>query len=163
MDKPSRNVEAIYEAEGPMLLRYIRRCGGGSSSEDLLQETFLHLLKKPEGLRDARSPRAWLYGVARHLVSGWVRRESRVVELVVDPAAPSVPAEDGRVQMLRTAMAKLPRQQREVLELRLDAELSYQEISDALDIPVGTVRSRLHHAVRSLRFALEGKENEHGS
>jgi len=155
------NIETLYQAEGASLLRYIRRCGGGSSSEDVLQETFVQLLKKPEGLRNAHSPRAWVYGVARRLVQAFIRKESRDVELVIDPAAPSLPVEDDRIWMMKKAMEKLPHQQREVLELRLDAELSYQEIAEALDIPVGTVRSRLHHAVLSLRSALAGKENKH--
>lgn len=161
MGQTSKNIEILYEAEGAALLRYIRRCGGAGASEDLLHETFVQLLKKPEGLRNARSPKAWLYGVARRMVLGSVRKQSRMVELVVDPPSPSIPAEDDRIRMLKAAMDRLPRQQREVLELRLDAELSYNEIADALDIPVGTVRSRLHHAVRTLRAAFAGKEIEH--
>lgn len=160
MGQISRNIETLYQVEGAALLRYIRRCGGGGASEDLLHETFVQLLKKPEGLRDARSPKAWLYGVARRIVLGFLRKDSRIVELVVDPPSP-MPVEDERVRVLKSAMSRLPRQQREVLELRLDAELSYIEIADALDIPVGTVRSRLHHAVRTLRTAMVGKEMDH--
>ncbi len=162
MGQTLKKIETLYQAEGAALLRYIRRCGGGGASEDLLHETFVQLLKKPEGLRDARSPKAWLYGIARRIVLGFVRNQSRVVELVVDPPSPSMPAEDDRIRMLKTAMDRLPRHQREVLELRLDAELSYSEIADALDIPVGTVRSRLHHAVHSLRSAITGKEINYG-
>jgi RNA polymerase sigma-70 factor (ECF subfamily) len=162
MGQTSKNIETLYQAESAALLRYIRRCGGRGASEDLLHETFVQLLKKPEELRDARSPKAWLYSVARHIVLGFVRKQSRIVELLVDPPSPSIPAEDDRIQMLKTAMERLPPQQLEVLELRLDAELSYGEIADALDIPVGTVRSRLHHAVRALRTAIVGKEMDHG-
>lgn len=154
-------IESLYEAEGMALLRYIRRCGGGSSSEDLLQETFVQLLKQPEKLHDVRSPRAWLYGIARHRVLGFIRREVKTVELTVDPPS-AVPAEDERIRLLKAAVEALPKQQREILELRLDAELSYQEIAEALAVPVGTVRSRLHHAVRNLRSALTGEEIQYG-
>jgi RNA polymerase sigma-70 factor (ECF subfamily) len=156
-----KQIESLYQTEGAALLRYIHRCGGGNAAEDLLQETFVQLLEKPEGLRDARSPKAWVYGVARHLVLGFIRKQSRTVELDVDPPASSSTGGDERVRQLKTAMKKLPRQQHEVLELRLDAELSYQEIADTLGLPVGTVRSRLHYAVRTLRSALEGKESNH--
>lgn len=154
-----QHIKTLYEAEGASLLRYIRRRGGGSASEDLLQETFVQVLSKPGGLNDAQSPKAWLYGVARRLVLGALRKKMRTVELSVEPPAPADVPEDARLQTMRTAMTKLPPQQREVLELRLDAELSYQEIAETLDIPQGTVRSRLHHAVRNLRSALSGKEN----
>jgi RNA polymerase sigma-70 factor (ECF subfamily) len=159
MKQISKDVEMLYHTEGAPLLRYIRRCGGGSCSEDLLQDTFVHLLAKPDGLRNANSPRAWIYGVARRVVLGFLRRQSRFTELVTEPSSPPVSEVDGRLWAVRAAMAKLPKLQREVLQLRLDAELSYEEIASTLAIPVGTVRSRLHHAVRQLRSAL-GREGE---
>ena len=162
MKQTDHDIEGFYRTESAALLRYIRRCGGGSASEDLLQDIFVTLLRKPEGLRKARSPKSWIYGVARRLVLGFIRKQSRSVELVIEPEAPSVPVEDARMVRLKSAMRKLPDSQREVLGLRLDAEMSYQEIADALNIPVGTVRSRLHNAVRSLRSTLEGKESEIG-
>ena len=55
---------------------------------------------------------------------------------------------------MRKAIAQLAPELRETLELRIEQELSYEEIAGVLEIPVGTVRSRLHHAVRRLRAAL---------
>ncbi|NUQ48120.1 MAG: sigma-70 family RNA polymerase sigma factor, partial [Phycisphaerae bacterium] len=60
-----------------------------------------------------------------------------------------------RVERMRLAIARLPDAQRESLELRLRDELSYEEIAEVTGAPVGTVRSRLHHAVRGLREMLE--------
>jgi RNA polymerase sigma-70 factor (ECF subfamily) len=56
---------------------------------------------------------------------------------------------------MREAICCLPEIHREVLELRLRDDLSYEEIAQVLNIPVGTVRSRLHHAVRGLRERLK--------
>jgi RNA polymerase sigma-70 factor (ECF subfamily) len=161
MDSSTQQIEELYRADGPGLLRYIRKCGGGNRSEDLLQETFVRALEKPERVSNARLPRAWLYGVARHVVFDFLRKQSRITELTIDPPAPAKPEEDVRMIQLKSAMAKLPHDQQEALRLRLDAELSYEEIAVALGIPVGTVRSRLHYAVRKLRAAVGGKEMEY--
>lgn len=160
MEISTQLIEEHYRADGPGLLRYIRKCGGGNRSEDLLQETFVRALEKPERVGNARSPRAWLYGVARHVVLEFLRKQSRITELTIDPPAPAGPEADARMIQVKSAMAKLPQGQQEALRLRLDAELSYEEIAVALGIPVGTVRSRLHHAVRSLRTTIGDQETK---
>jgi RNA polymerase sigma-70 factor (ECF subfamily) len=66
------------------------------------------------------------------------------------PLAPAAEADD-RLDGLRRAVAALPQPQREAMELRLVDGLSYEEIAGVLDVPVGTVRSRLHNAVQRLR------------
>lgn len=63
-------------------------------------------------------------------------------------------APDPRLEPMREAITKLPPTHAEVLLLRLQQELSYEEIAQILDVPIGTVRSRLHHAVQQLREAL---------
>ena len=158
MNVGSQLIEELYRADGPGLLRYIQRSGGGSHSEDLLQETFVRALEKPEKVCHAGSPRAWLYGIARHVVNDSLRRNARTQELTIDPPALEHPETDPRVAAIRTAMQKLPSDQHETLKLRIEAELSYEEIAAVLNIQVGTVRSRLHYAVRKLRVAIGDKE-----
>ena len=63
--------------------------------------------------------------------------------------------DDPRVEEMRQAMSKLPIAQQETLELRLSRDLSYQEIATVLEIPLGTVRSRLHNAVNHLRQVMQ--------
>ena len=58
------------------------------------------------------------------------------------------------MELLREGIARLKPEFREALEMRLQHELTYEEIAEALDVPVGTVRSRLHHAVNQLRRQL---------
>jgi RNA polymerase sigma-70 factor (ECF subfamily) len=101
------------------------------------------------------SRRAYLFGIARHVGLDALRRRKRLDELVEPPAAPSA-REDARLETMRAAITELPASQRETLMLKLQHELSYEEIAEVLAIPVGTVRSRLHHAVLHLRLILTG-------
>jgi RNA polymerase sigma-70 factor (ECF subfamily) len=97
--------------------------------------------------------RAWLYAIARHVAATAYRRRRSMERL---PAALAEPqeAEDPRLERMHQAIAELPMPMRETLELRLRSELSYEEIASVLEIPVGTVRSRLHGALQRLRAAL---------
>jgi RNA polymerase sigma-70 factor (ECF subfamily) len=154
MDGPATDLTALYRRFGPLVWAYLRRrMGGADEADDALQETFLAVARDPEAVATARSPRAWLLGVARNIARGRTRAaiRRRNHPLPEDyPAAPPA-AEDSRLEDMRRAIDRLPEGQREVLALRLQQELSYEEIAEALDIPVGTVRSRLHHAVRRLQ------------
>jgi RNA polymerase sigma-70 factor (ECF subfamily) len=118
----------------------------------VLQETFLQAMRRPGDLEQAVSPRAWLFGIARHLGQTAARRHRPNVSLH-SLEAPAAPEKDGLADM-RHAIVQLSQALREPLELRLREQLSYEEIARVLDIPVGTVRSRLHNAVRQLRAAM---------
>ena len=145
---------ALYREHGAALLAYLRRTFGQvDSPEDLLQETLLQAARRPGRATGAVSPRAWLFTLARNVGVTALRRRKPTAALPQDVPA-SNGREDPRLDRLRRAIAELPDHQREALELRLSDELSYEEIAAVLEIPVGTVRSRLHHAVRRLREAM---------
>ena len=147
-------LETLYRDVGPALLAYLSRvCGDKHAAEDLLQETFCHAARRIERVVEAISPRAWLFTIARNLAATARRQRHTAVALSSAWPAPQN-ADDAELDSMRQAIAKLPDAMREALELRLRAELSYEEIAAVLEIPVGTVRSRLHHAVRRLRDAL---------
>lgn len=149
-------LESLYREVGPDLLAYLRRVGGDlHTAEDLLHETFLQAARRMERLTEAVSVRAWLYAIARNVAVTAYRRRRGTEQLPADVADAGV-AEDSRMERMRAAVADLPETLRETLELRLREELSYEEIADVLQIPVGTVRSRLHHALERLRAALVG-------
>ncbi len=155
METPLGLVEAAYRAHGAALQGYLRGfVSGGEGAEDLLQETFVQALRHSERMAEAVSVRAWLFGVARHVALTHVRRVPRMRSLPEDVTARAEAVGDERVEAMRAAMRRLPDGQREALELRLRDELSYQEIAQVLAIPVGTVRSRLHHAMRTLKEEL---------
>jgi RNA polymerase sigma-70 factor, ECF subfamily len=151
MDHENQWLEDLYQETGTQLLSYLlKRVGNRGTAEDLLQETFAAALRHPDRLRNTVSSRAYLFGIARNLSASTLRK-SRVAE----PIPLNLPAEetpdDPRLEALRMAIPRLKEEFREVLELRLTHELSYEEIADALQVPVGTIRSRLHHAVNQLR------------
>ena len=154
MDDTRQWIEALYLESGPQLLMYLKqRVGDAGSAEDLLQETFAAALRHVDRLRSASSPRAYLFGMARNLAATACRKNRRqsIVALVPEPEQDS---HDPRLELLREAIARLKPEFQEALELRLRHELSYEEIAEAIEVPIGTVRSRLHHAVRQLRLAL---------
>lgn len=147
-------IETLYRQHGPDVLRYLRagfpRAG---SPDDLLQETFVQAIRSGDKLAAAASPRGWLFAVARNVALMALRRRPGPGPLPDDvpaPVPPAVSTED-RLAAMRAAIAGLPEANREVVELRLRDDLSYDEIAVALGIPPGTVASRLHHAVQMLR------------
>ena len=155
MDEPMNRLRVLYAEHGPALLRYLRRLTGrAESAEDLLQETFVQALRGLERLDSALSPKAWLFAIARHLGINARQRRREALPLVDDLAAGPQERPDPRREDMREAIAALPEKQREALQLRLAEGLSYEEIAQTLNIPVGTVRSRLHAAVKGLREAL---------
>lgn len=155
MEPASEQYELLYRETGPGLLAYFRRRPGlAGAAEDLLQDTFVRALRHPERLAASVSPRAYLFGIARHVGVDALRRSRPTCELAATEAEPAA-TEDARLELLREAITGLPEGQREALQLKLHHELSYEEIAEVLGIPVGTVRSRLHHAVLALRAALQ--------
>lgn len=154
MDDMIEQMDAWYRDIGPSLFAYFRHQPTlASTAEDLVQEVFIRALRHPERLRSADSPPAYLFGIARHVGLDALRRMRPMESLPPDVASPAL-AEDARLESMRVAIAGLPELHREPLLLKLRHELSYEEIAAVLDIPVGTVRSRLHHAVALLKQAL---------
>lgn len=155
MEPVSEQYESLYRETGPGLLAYFRRRPSlAGTAEDLLQDTFIRALRHPERLAASVSPRAYLFGIARHVSVDALRRSRPTVTLAGTEAV-ATEAEDVRLEPMREAIAALPEAQREALQLKLQHELSYAEIAQVLGIPVGTVRSRLHHAVLALRSSLQ--------
>jgi RNA polymerase sigma-70 factor (ECF subfamily) len=83
------------------------------------------------------------------------RREKPNEALVGEPAAVER-AEDARLETMRLAIGDLPDVLRETLRLKLAHDLSYDELAEVMAVPIGTIRSRLHHAVRTLRGVMRG-------
>jgi RNA polymerase sigma-70 factor, ECF subfamily len=149
-------IEAMYQAHGAALLRYLQRnFGRCAGAEDLLHETFLRVLAREDRGASAQSPRAFLFGIARHVgLSAARRTKLRRARPIGDVAAAAPDASETELREMRAAIEQLPEQIRKTLALRLQDELSYDEIAEVLEIPIGTVRSRLHTAMRVLRDEL---------
>jgi RNA polymerase sigma-70 factor, ECF subfamily len=152
--------QLFAESAGDLARYFSRRHGVGEMVHDLVQETFLQMAR---GLREGRQfkcARGYLFGIARHLSqAAWTHGENSVV-VPFEPAANNVaaPIPDERIAAARETISELSSIQREILDLRFSQGLSYAEIAEALEIPVGTVRSRLHHAVAEVRSRLESDD-----
>lgn len=154
MDERPQDLERLHREDGPSTWSYLRRrVHDVSLAEELFQETFLRAAENPGAIDAALSKRAWLIGIARNLLREHIRRRTRreTAPLTEEPAADEAVAEDVRVAAMRQAIQRLPDAQQEVLALRFEHEMPYAEIAASLNIPIGTVRSRLHNAIDSLR------------
>jgi len=148
-----QDIGGLYRKHGAEILNYLARRCPADEARDLLQETFLQVVRHGERLDGVTMPRAWLFGIARNILASHYRQQPQdSIEHLLESPAPN--AEDARLPAVREAIAELAPELRETLELRIEQELSYEEIAGVLDVPVGTVRSRLHNAVRRLRAAL---------
>lgn len=148
-------VEALYKQHGPSLLRYLRRIAGPKRAEDLLQDTFIQALSHVHKLDTVHSPKAWLFILARNTAINVLRRKKILYPTDWECISEQMPEEDPRLESMRRAISKLSEEHRETLLLRWYDQLTYEEIGQFLQIPVGTVRSRLHHALEKLRSSLE--------
>lgn len=132
--------------------------GNRADAEDAVQETLVKLCRAGNGYDRSRPFAAWFFAVLRNCCRDLLRRRRArpVVQLerAGDPPAPSLPA---AAEELTAALAKLTEPHREILQLRYYGGLAYREIAVVLDIPEGTVMSRLH-AARQALAAQYGKE-----
>ena len=148
-------IAELYEKHAAELLVYFARRCPAADANDLVQETFLQVVRNPE-LASVTLPRAWLFGIARHMLSRHYREQS--ARMLTEPEAlaekTAGTTSDPRLGAVREAIEQLSPELRETLHLRLEQELTYEEIAVVLEIPIGTVRSRLHNAVQRLQQAL---------
>jgi len=129
-------------------------------TEDALQDALVIAWRDLPGLRDPDRFDAWLHRlVVRSCVAEAVRARRHVANLHVLPLDIAAASDDylsvADRDQLERGFLRLPPEQRAILVLRHYAGLEPAEIADALGIPAGTARSRLHHAHRAMRAALE--------
>lgn len=139
--------------------------GNGGAADDLVQETFLQVHLAASSFDFERSFKPWLYTIAANKARDHLRARSRRREHALDAgdgddpgASQAVPAQsepldreverDEQRQAVRAVIADMPDSARMVLTLGYFQQLPYAEIAEILGIPVGTVKSRLHTAVR---------------
>jgi RNA polymerase sigma-70 factor (ECF subfamily) len=152
-------VELYRSRQGPLYRFALRMSGSAAIAEDVVQEVFLSMVRGIGRWRPERgSLSAYLFGAARHLVLRRIERERPYVALDggaeerADPAQDPARAHD--VAQVRRAVLALPPHQREVIVLCELERFSYEEAAQALECPIGTIRSRLHRAREALAAAL---------
>ncbi|MFF0000198.1 RNA polymerase sigma factor [Streptomyces avermitilis] len=153
----------LYDRYAPDIHRYAARRLGDGAADDITADTFLTAFRIRSRYDLTRTnARPWLYGIAGNLIGKQRRAEVRALKALArtghDPVAASwVEDTESRIAAqgpLAGALAALSAGDRHVLLLVAWADLTYQEVAQALDIPVGTVRSRLNRARRKVRTAL---------
>lgn len=136
---------------------------GRDAALDVAAETFAQALRSADRLDPARDARPWLFGIASNLIRHHRRAEERRMRAYAAAEQQSdAPGTNGRPvesdDLLRAhlvaGLVQLDVRDRETLLLFAWADLSYEEIAAALEIPLGTVRSRIHRARRALRETL---------
>jgi RNA polymerase sigma-70 factor (ECF subfamily) len=168
-----------YERE---LYGYLRRyLGDGSLAEDVFQNTFLQLYVKSGQYQPGRPVRPWLYTIATHQAVDALRRGGRRPAVSLeqagegngdgepsslaaslegrDPGPFEAAADQEQRERVRAAVDRLPDFLRPVLLLTYFQGLKYREVAEVLDIPVGTVKSRLHAALVKLQEVLAASES----
>ncbi|MDW4571208.1 sigma-70 family RNA polymerase sigma factor [Microbacterium sp. M3] len=152
---------ALYDAHAAPVWRYVvHLTGDRAGADDVVQETLLRAWRTPRILeQDPSTTRSWMFTVARHLVIDEVRSARRRREIgVAEVPERSVPdATDALFEaiLVEEALAALTVEHRSVVIHAYYRGLSVAEMADALDIPEGTVKSRLHYGLRALRLALQ--------
>jgi len=139
-----------------------RLCGDAQLADDAAQETFILAWQHLSSFRPQTSFRNWLYRIAVNATTDMLRRERRILpddieEMNLTDGRPGMEAlvtRQERTILVQQAILSLPDASRAVLVLREYEGLSYQEISSTLDIPLGTVMSRLSYARNLLKTAL---------
>jgi RNA polymerase sigma factor (sigma-70 family) len=157
--------EAVFEAEFAGLNRYLRRRVGASVADDLSAETFATAYANWDRFDQSRPVRAWLYGIAANLLRHHWRGERRMLRAYartgVDPVLVEFATDGARLdaaasyRSVASDIAALRRTDREILLMHAWAELSDREIAEALGLPIGTVKSRLHRMRGRLRNRIE--------
>ncbi len=152
----------LFERFGRRTLAHLRTLLG-DAAEDVQQEVWLAVYRGIRTLGNPGAFRTWLFRTTRHRAIDFLRSRKRERELIEEASVVSVEAnepDEGTSftaldeTVLNAALAKISPPHREVLLLRYQDELSYAEIALVLGCPIGTVRTRLHHAKRRLQELL---------
>lgn len=156
--------EVLYCRHSEPLYNYVLRLVNDTAiAEDLLQETFLSVWRNAGRFRGKAQVRTWLFQIAHHLAVSWLRKQRQRVDWeTLEPVL-----QDKRVSLesqvfqnldaarVQRALAKLTARHRPVVELAFVHEFSYREIAEILQIPEGTVKSRMNTALKLLLHYIE--------
>jgi RNA polymerase sigma factor (sigma-70 family) len=169
----------LYDRHASVIYRYTARRAGDFAADDVTSETFLVAWEQLATYDlDREDARPWLFGIATNLLRRHHRAEAKVLKAAVKAASRESVNDDsdriaaqvdavvatGRIARTLKLMAAIDR---ETLLLYAWADLTYEGIAQAMDVPVGTVRSRLNRARRTLQTELrleilDETENDHG-
>jgi len=162
---PELLARQLYEKHGPAIHGWVQaRFGDRQTAEEVVQEVVLAAWRKYDQFDPSRgTERSWMFGIARNVAATRHRRDKRHLAVVTNEMPDTVKASSGedhaeRVaeqSLVADAVRGLRDDHRAVITAAYWEGLSTKEIAGRLDIPDGTVKSRLHYAMRALRSGLE--------
>lgn len=160
-------LKELVERWQPRLLRHAWRLSGDrEAARDVAQSAWLAIVRGIRGLGDPARFGPWAYRIVTNKCADRVRRlqrQRKMTDAVAHQrreAGDSGQTADDSADELRCALRRLTGDRRALLALHYVDGLTLPEIARALDVPLGTVKSRLHHARNELRGALERKDHE---
>jgi len=172
-DHDERSFDVLYHRYNVSLYNYILRLiHRPHVAEEILQEVFLAVWEGAGRFKGRAKVKTWLFRIAHYQAVSWLRRKREVLtddgELPDRPVPPRTESQviaSWQTDTVRTALDKLSPEHRAVLELAFFHEMSYAEIAEVLECPVGTVKSRMSYARRNLTGHLkaQGVEGAHRS
>ncbi|MHC4743981.1 MAG: RNA polymerase sigma factor [Planctomycetota bacterium] len=138
--------------------------GSEAVAWDVVQETWASVVKGLKRLKDVSTFPCWLFRIVNNKFTDLARQKKRqsrlnghLQENLKEEASPKV---NEKADVLETALEKLPPERKALIMLRYSEDFSIPQISEVLEIPEGTVKSRLHRTVNELREIVERKQNE---
>jgi RNA polymerase sigma-70 factor (ECF subfamily) len=158
--------ELVRKYEKPLFAFIYRIIGNIHEAEEVFQETFLRIHEKRSTYRDECLFRPWMYRISLNLCRDLLRRRPRALQLSLEDEIAPESLADPKAGMTRNLIAyqvkklitDLPEKPRSVFLLYHYQGMSYQEIASTLQIPLGTVKSRMHEAVKTLSRHLKEME-----
>jgi RNA polymerase sigma-70 factor (ECF subfamily) len=132
------------------------------AAEDVLQEVFVAVWQGADGFRQHSSVKTWIFRIAHYQAVNWLRRQKRLD--MADGVSPELPEDpevalvvSWRANEVHSALDLLTPNHRATVELAFVHDLSYAEIAEVLDCPLGTVKSRMSHAIKQLGRILKAQ------
>ncbi|WP_428925727.1 RNA polymerase sigma factor [Marinibacterium sp. SX1] len=156
-------MKVFYERHQAGLYRFIKlRLGDAFEAADVMQEAFLEVWKAAGRFRGQSSVKTWLYGIARNKAVDRVRKAQRVSlrdapdDTLADdsPSAQAVMEAAADARKLKACLGKLPEVQQSAVRLAFYEDLSYPQAAEVEGVPVGTIKTRIHHAKKLLMRCL---------
>lgn len=152
-------LRALYRAfERPLYSLGIRWLGNQKAAEELVQEVTVRVWRKASTYDPAKGAAgSWIFGVARNLAKDIARRERRNPRPSSDLRVEQEPWDEDRAWQgwqVAAALRKLPLDQQRVIELAFVEQFTHSEIAETLQIPLGTVKTRLYEGLKKLRRVL---------
>lgn len=144
--------DGLLRELGPALLRYVSRVTGDAAlAEDVVQETFVAIVRKIAWLSDPSLFRAWAYRIASREAFRALKKRRVNVELPDEIATESEQSDPWQRERLMASLEKLSPASRAVITLHYLEEMPISEVAAVLDIAIGTVKSRLGYGLAQLR------------